>query len=431
LTVLIVSCLVPETIASGILRAGLRHTPSIVAATHVEWLDPVDEGVHVRHLVKSDERFGDILREHGLAAAEVRAWVQAAGDAFDLTSIQSGHGVVLTFEKDQGRLTGCEYEIDQYSVLSMRLQHGQIRARLKAMPQLAAMRGVMGRVESSLATSASAVGVPVQMLSELTDLFGWRVDFETEVRPSDEFRVLYAELRDENGESRPGDILAAEIITGGRTLTAIRFENEAGQSEYYDLDGRALGRPFLRYPLAFGRVTSTYSGSRFHPVLKRRRPHRGIDFAAPTGTPVRAAASGVVTFAGWNGQYGRQVGIRHEAPWATSYSHLRALARGIRPGAQVRKGQVIGYVGRSGMATGPHLHYMVFKNGRYVNPMVAVTALADEQLSGKRWKRFARLRSEFTERLARLSPPIDLQALSLAPPTVANATRSSVASYVN
>src|SRR5262249_12244555 len=157
----------------------------------------------------------------------------------------------------------------------------------------------------------------------------WQLDLASEVRPGDQFRLLYAELRDDDGGApRPGDILAAEIISGGRTLTAIRFENERGDSEYYDPDGPALGPPFLKYPVDFRAITSQFSDPRMHPVLKRRLPHLGVDFAAPIGTPVHAVASGVVTFAGFASGYGNQVGIEHEASYGSSYSHLRRIARG-------------------------------------------------------------------------------------------------------
>src|SRR5262249_37113685 len=193
-----------------------------------------DDGAKVRHLVIDGESLASVLREQGLGAVEVRTWEQAAASAYDVREIRPGHPIELTFAKDQGRLTGLEYEIDRHVVLHRRLAHGQIQARLKAMPQLAAVRGVAGRVEASLATSASAAGVPVRMVSELAELFGWEVDLQQDVRPGDEFRLLYAELTDDDDDTpRPGDILAAEITSGGRTLTAIRFENDRGDTEYY------------------------------------------------------------------------------------------------------------------------------------------------------------------------------------------------------
>ncbi len=349
--------------------------------------------------------------------------------AYDLAAIQPNHAFLFTFARDQGQLTACEYEIDKYALLSMRLVHGQIQARLKAMPQLAAVRGVAGRIEASLATSATAAGVPAHMVSELAEVFGWEVDLEDDVRPGDWFRLLYAELRDEEGGTvRPGDILAAEISSGGRTLTAIRFENDKGESEYYDLEGTPVGRPFLKYPVDFITITSQFNGARMHPLLKRRLPHLGVDFAAPKGTPVRAVASGVVTFAGRNGRYGNHVGLDHESPYASSYSHLQRIARGVRVGSSVRKGQVIGYVGRSGMATGPHLHYMLFKDGQYVNPL-SVRIASDEVLTGAQQARFAALRGDLLARLANLWGGTELS--SLESPSVSALVRSKAASYVD
>jgi murein DD-endopeptidase MepM/ murein hydrolase activator NlpD len=419
--------LVPERIASGELRPDSRPqvAPGIVLP------GSPDDAVQVRHLVTAGETFAGILRERGLSAAEIRAWEQAAAGVYDLGAIQPRHALVLTFTRDQGQLAGCEYEVDKYALLSMRLVHGQIQARMKAMPRLAAVRGVAGRVEASLATSATAAGIPARMVSELADVFGWELDLQADVRPGDQFRLLYAELRDEDGGAvRPGDILAAEITSGGRTLTAIRFENERGESEYYDPEGRALGRHFLRYPLDFVRITSQFTDARLHPVLKRWRRHLGVDFAAARGTPVRAVASGVVTFAGRNGEYGNHVAIDHQTPYGSSYSHLQRIARGLRRGAAVRKGQVIGYVGRSGLATGPHLHFMLFKNGTYVNPLTARLP-SDEQLTGANRARFASLRHELLDRLAKLGGGIEVPALSLAPLSVPGMIRSGAASYVD
>lgn len=419
---------VPETLASGDLRAEPQAKTRGVgpAASTV----PGDDGVTIRHLVADGETFAGILGEHGLPAAEIKAWEQALASAYAIDGIRPTHAIELTFGKDQGRLMALEYQIDPHSLLSMRLVHGQIQARLKAMPQLAAVRGVVGRVEASLATSASAAGVPVRMVSELADLFGWEVDLQEDVDPGDEFRLLYAEVADDEGGSpRAGDILAAEITSKGRTLTAIRFENERGEAEYYDLDGRALGRQFLKYPVEYRKITSGYGG-RFHPVLRRIRPHRGVDFSAPPGTPVRAVATGVVTFAGRSGHYGNHIEIEHVQPYSTSYSHLKGYARGLKVGTTVKKGQIIGYVGSSGMATGPHLHFMLFENGNYVDPLT-VKLPADEQISGSRWKRFARLRSDLVARLASLGSSVQLNTLSLSPVSLLDILRPHASSSID
>ena len=432
LTLVVLAFLLLAATASGERRAGAGpRGAGTLPATAAGGSLPGDDGVQVRHLVTEGETFAGVLKEHGLGAMEIRAWEQAANEVFDLGGIKPGHAVHLTFARDQGRLAACEYEIDRYSILSLRLVHGQIQARLKAMPRLAAVRGLAGKVEASLSTSATAAGLPLRMVSELADLFGWEIDIQVDVQPGDEFRLLYAELRDEEGgPARPGDILAAEITSGGRTFTALRFDSERGERVYYDRDGRPLGRGFLRYPVEFTRITSTYTGARFHPILRRHRPHRGVDFSASAGTPVRAVASGVVTFAGRNGEYGNQVGIAHAPPYATSYAHLQRFARGVRPGASIGKGEVIGYVGRTGMATGPHLHFMLFENGEYVNPLAARLP-TDEALAGARLRRFKHLRAQLLAQLAALVTPIELPSLSLAPPSLSELLRSNVASHVN
>ena len=416
---------VPETLASGDLRASTTSArPGTLAAPA-----PPDDDVQVRHVVAPGETFATILAAQGLSAVEIQSWQQAASGAYDVEALQPHHTLVMTFTRDQGQLRACDYEIDKYALLSVRLVHGQIQARLKAMPQLAAVRGVAGRVESSLATSATAAGIPVRMVSELADVFGWEVDLQNDVHPGDQFRLVYAELRDdESGVARPGDILAAEITSGGRTHTAIRFENENGESEYYDPDGHALGRRFLKYPLDFVSITSQFTDSRMHPVLKRRAPHLGVDFAAPMGTPVRAVADGIITFAGYAHGYGNQVGIEHQAPYGSSYSHLRRIARDVRIGAEVHIGQVIGWVGRSGMTTGPHLHFMMFRDGVYVDPLT-VKLPASEELTGARRSQFAVLRQELLERLAGLGRRIELPSLSLVSP--ADVVRSTLASSID
>ena len=425
--VVLTSLVAHDTIASNTLSSGTSVATDDAVVTAVPPPDAVN-GVEIRHVVGPGETFAQALASHGVSPIEIQAWQQAAAGTYDLGAVESRHALILTFTHAGGSLTGCEYEIDKYAVLGMRLVHGQIQARMKAVPRLAAVRGVSGRIGATLATSASAAGVPSEMVSGLADVFGWQVDL-SDVHPGDEFRLLYSEIRDDGGAVHPGDILAAEITTGGRRLTAVRFENERGESEYYDPQGHALGSGFLKYPVAFTSITSGF-GSRFHPVLKRRRPHLGVDFAAPYGTPVRAVATGVVTLAHWNGEYGNQVAIDHDAVYASSYSHLQRIARGIRLGATVAKGQVIGYVGRSGMATGPHLHFMLFKDGVYVNPLAARLP-GYESLTGASRIRFDALRGEILERLAALGTAVGAPSISASAPGALDLVRSAITSTVN
>lgn len=208
--------------------------------------------------------------------------------------------------------------------------------------------------------------------SQLADIFSWEVDFNNPVQKGDSFKLLYEERIRKGTEKKTSfHILAAELKNAGQRFFAIYFEKEKGKGKYYDLDGRSLARAFLRFPLEFTSITSHFSHSRFNPILKIDAPHNGIDFAAKPGTPVRAIGDGKITHAGWkNGGYGRMVEITHDSGYVSRYAHLRGLAQRIRDGAAVRKGQVVGYVGSTGRTTGAHLHFELYEDQRYVDPLM-------------------------------------------------------------
>jgi murein DD-endopeptidase MepM/ murein hydrolase activator NlpD len=197
---------------------------------------------------------------------------------------------------------------------------------------------------------------------DLADVYAWQVDFTRDIQPGDRFRVLFERLVSESGEVRFGRVLASDLTMSGKSLTAFRFEAD-GRPAYYDADGNSLRRAFLRAPVQFRRISSRFARARFHPVLGITRRHEGTDYAAAPGTPVMAAGDGVVLRAGRAGGYGNLIEIRHRNGITTRYGHLRGFARGIRAGARVQQGQTIGYVGSTGLASGPHLHYEFRVNG--------------------------------------------------------------------
>ena len=197
---------------------------------------------------------------------------------------------------------------------------------------------------------------------DLADVYAWQVDFTRDIRQGDRFQVLFERLVSENGEVRFGRVLASDLTMSGKNLTAFRFEDD-GHAAFYDADGNSLRRAFLRAPVQFRRISSSFARARFHPVLGRTRRHEGTDYAAAPGTPVMAAGDGVVLRAGRAGGYGNLIELRHRNGITTRYGHLRAFARGIRAGARVTQGQTIGFVGSTGLATGPHLHYEFRVNG--------------------------------------------------------------------
>ena len=230
-------------------------------------------------------------------------------------------------------------------------------------------RSFFGNVNYSLWDSATQAGMPAQLISQLTEIFAWQVDFGREVRPGDKWRLVVDELFVRDKSIGWGSIQAAEYINREETYTAVRFELEDGRCEYFAPDGQSLRRMFLKSPIEFGRISSKFTKNRFHPILKRNRPHNGVDYAAPIGTPVRAVGDGRISYLGRNGGSGKMIKIRHNSTYVTAYLHLNAYKKGLRRGVKVKQGDIIGYVGKTGLATGPHLHFEFHEHGRYVDPM--------------------------------------------------------------
>lgn len=230
-------------------------------------------------------------------------------------------------------------------------------------------RWASGTINASLFLAGRDAGLSDTMTMNLAQLFGWDVDFALDIRQGDEFAVIYEELYADGEYIGEGRILAANFINQGREFHAIRYTDHRGHTEYYDAEGRSVRKAFLRTPLEFARISSHFNPNRRHPILNTIRAHRGTDYAAPTGTPIWAAGEGRVVEARYNGGYGNVVVIQHGQGIRTLYAHMSRFANGIRPGVNVRQGQVIGYVGMTGAATGPHLHYEFLVNGVHVNPV--------------------------------------------------------------
>jgi murein DD-endopeptidase MepM/ murein hydrolase activator NlpD len=223
-----------------------------------------------------------------------------------------------------------------------------------------------GVINSSLFGAVAQAGEEDQLALDLAAIFEWDVDFNTELQKGDSFRVAVQKLYLDGRFSGYGGILSAELVRGNRTLQAVRFEGPHGL-EYFHPDGMPVKKPFLRSPLKFSRISSRFTHARLHPILKTVRPHLGVDFAAPQGTPVRAAANGVVIAAGWSGGYGNLVRIRHPRGLESLYGHLSRMA--VRRGDRVVQGDLIGNVGSTGLATAPHLDYRIMERGQFVNPL--------------------------------------------------------------
>lgn len=226
-----------------------------------------------------------------------------------------------------------------------------------------------GTINDSLFQAGQDAGLPDNLIMELSQIFGWDIDFALDIREGDHFAVIYEDKYLNGTRIGTGDIVAAEFTNRGKTYRAIRYTDASGHTDYYSPDGHSMRRAFLRTPVKFTRISSRFNLHRMHPILHRIRAHKGVDYAAPTGTPIRATGDGKIIFRGRKGGYGRVIIIRHGSHYSTLYGHMSAFNRKVHLGSHVRQGQVIGYVGMSGMATGPHLHYEFRVNGVHRNPL--------------------------------------------------------------
>lgn len=256
-----------------------------------------------------------------------------------------------------------------------------------------------GAIKSSLFDSAMVEGVPPAVIAEMIRIFSYDVDFQRDIQPGDAFEVMYPRTLDPQGEvTRTGEIAFADLTLSGKHLSLYRYVDASGQADYYNEKGESVRKALLRTPVDGARITSGY-GMRLHPILGYTTMHKGVDFGAPTGTRIMAAGDGVVTAAGFRGNYGVYLKLKHNNTYSTAYAHMNAIAGGIKVGSHVRQGEVIGYVGATGLATGPHLYYEVLVNDRQVNPL-GVRFRSGNTLAGRDLVHFKAAVAEVELRLA-------------------------------
>jgi murein DD-endopeptidase MepM/ murein hydrolase activator NlpD len=342
----------------------------VLLPTHLPWwLDTArplegDPLTVVRGTIGRNDTLGSALAGI-LPPSGVQRLVDAALPLHDLARLSVGRPFGVALGPD-GLLRAFTYGIDELRTLRVVARGEELRADVVTRGYETRPAVVAGTIASSLFAAVAAAGEPDQLALDLADVFAWDVDFNTEIQRGDSFRVAVEKLSLDGTFARNGRILAAELVRGDRVLRAFRHEGASGPG-YYDGEGRPLRKAFLRSPLRFTRISSRFSHSRLHPILRVRRAHLGVDYAAPRGTPVSAAADGVVTTAGWLGGYGRTVKIRHANGFETLYGHLSRID--VRRGQRVAQGDRIGTVGATGLATGPHLDYRMSRNGRFVDPL--------------------------------------------------------------
>jgi murein DD-endopeptidase MepM/ murein hydrolase activator NlpD len=366
-----------------------------------------------------------VLRGHDVDTPVASRVVDAAQRAFNLRELRAGQPYRIVFTLD-GVLRAFEYAIDRDRFLRVTTSatdgSGETVAEIVEYPATTTTAVVTGGITAdrpSLIAAVAGAGEQLELALLLADVFGGQVDFNSDLQPGDRFEALVErEFRDGKFVGY-GDIVAATLLNDGRRLHAIRFTQDDGRPAYFDEQGQSVRRLFLPSPLPFDpRVTSRFSQRRAHPVDGVARAHLGVDYAAAVGTPVLAVADGVVVSAGFSGNSGRMIRLRHANGYETYYLHLSSIAAGVRPGARVPQGRVIGRVGASGLVTGPHLDYRVSKNGVFVDPLLERRKMpGGDPVPRERMTAFAAVRDDVRAELARL-----LQA----PDTVVAGTTAAV-----
>ena len=341
-------------------RIGVPHAPPIVvtAAPFVETLDTLRPGETISQLLARQGAADlDLSRLDGrtsldprrLRAGLVFRFRRATPDSLPTrVSVRPTPEELVVFERETGGWNGTVEPVGWHAE-PIRIEGAIDNSLYEA-------------IDAGVSDDQLDADGRIRLAWDLADIYAWQVDFTRDIQTGDRFKVVLERLVSEDGEVRPGRVLAADLSISGRRLTAFRYEN-AGRTAFYDADGKSLRRAFLRAPVQFRRISSSFARARRHPVLGITRRHQGTDYAAAPGTPVMAAGDGVVIRAGRAGGYGNLIELRHRNGITTRYGHLRGFARGIRAGARVTQGQVIGYVGSTGLASGPHLHYEFRVNG--------------------------------------------------------------------
>lgn len=271
---------------------------------------------------------------------------------------------------DKGILQALRYDIDHKSYLMVEREQGTLVAKTYNHQIETRQAHASGEIDSSLFLAAQESGISQNLIMELANIFGWDIDFALDIRKGDSFSVLYEELYRNGEKISDGNILAAEFINDGKAYRAVRYTNpQTNKSEYYTPDGKSMRKAFLRTPVNFSRISSKFTINRYHPVLHKFRSHKGVDYAAKSGTPIYASGDGKVIFKGVKGGYGKVMILQHGSKYTTLYAHLKTYNKKLKVGSKVKQGQTIAYVGSTGLATGPHLHYEFRVNGTHRNPL--------------------------------------------------------------
>ena len=319
--------------------------------------------------VEPGQALSDIFAAQGLGMSDLQKVLDSTGNAGKaLQNIHPGDEFDFLLGRSGG-LKAFRFNESDTARATVQLDSGKPVLTMQARTVEQRMHMAHGVIESSLFGAGAKAGLDEGMIVKLADVFKYDIDFLKDIRSGDSFTVIYDDVYRDGVYDHSGNIIAAEFLNHGQRYTAYRFKQADGSYEYYSEDGRPLRKSLLRTPVAFTRISSLFSLARKHPILGYTRAHKGVDYAAPTGTPIHAAGNGVIVYRGWENGYGNFVVVKHNGEYSTAYGHMSRFEPGQRVGTHVEQGEVIGFVGMTGLATGPHLHYEVRVNGNAENPL--------------------------------------------------------------
>jgi len=392
----------PDTPAPALLP------PPIVAQSSVAAM--------VEVIVDRNDTLEGIFRRMSLNKADLAAIRNLPGIRPRLDFLRPGDSIKLTHT--DGDIKELWRKVSETQTLDVVRQESGFEVKMLNNPVEVRVRTANAVIDSSLFQAAGAANISDMVALKLANIFGWDIDFVLDIREGDRFTAEYEQIYQDGKFLRDGEVLAAEFVNSGKVYRAVRFVGDNGNAGYYAPSGLAMRKAFLRAPVEFSRVSSAFNPHRHHPILNLIRGHMGTDYAAPTGTPVHAAGDGHVSFEGQRGGYGNAIILTHGANVSTLYGHMSRFARNVHVGTRVQQGDVIGYVGMTGLATGPHLHYEYLIGGVHRNPQT-VQLPGAEPLRAQELQRFREAAAPLIAALSPPQPPAPAPAASAAPPALA------------
>ncbi|HLW24993.1 MAG TPA: peptidoglycan DD-metalloendopeptidase family protein [Steroidobacteraceae bacterium] len=378
----------PPAASSSNLTLGSPPTPPAIAPPSIQHAGVAS----IEVIVGRNDTLDAIFRRLALSVTDLATIRQLPGIRQSLDYLKPGDAIQVTHA--EGAVQGLTRKVSETQTLEVVRDEAGFAAKMVDHPVETRIRSATATISSSLFESAEAAQVSDAIALKLAEIFAWDIDFVLDIREGDRFTAVYEQIYQDGKYLRDGDILAAEFVNNDKVYRAVRYVNEAGVAGYYSPAGQPMRKAFLRAPVEFTRVSSVFNPHRRHPILNLIRGHMGTDYAAPIGTPVHAAGDGRVAFAGTRGGYGNALVIEHGSHVATLYGHLSHFARHLRVGSRVQQGEVIAYVGMTGLATGPHLHYEYLVNGVHKDPQkvhlpgaepLQAASLQDFRLASGRW----------------------------------------------